>query len=126
MKETKTVLWETTSDIPGGNEQLTLSIVYNDNISNYDFVDVYMNRLRDGAIVIRVPVLNNAFKCGVMWPENSAAGNWFKMYIDGSSTSGTRRGGYSSSTNLGNYTSYDGGIWGAGTIYKVVGVKIIA
>ena len=125
MKETKNTLWETTTDMPAGNTQLTLDIVYNDNISNYDFVDVYMNRLRDGAIVIRVPILNNAFKCGVMWPEKSAAGNWFKMYIDGSGTSGKRYGGFSSSSNLNNYTSYDGGMWRAGTIYKVVGIKIV-
>ena len=125
MKETKTVLWETTSDLVGGNTQLTLSIVYNDDISSYNFVDVYMNRSRDGAIVIRVPVLNNSFKCGIMWPEKSASGNWFKMYIDGSGTTGNRMGGFSSSTKLDSYTSYDGGMWGAGTIYKIVGIKIV-
>lgn len=126
MRESKNTLWETTTTMPDGDTQLTLSIVYNDSISNYDFVDVYMNRRKDGAIVIRIPVLNNAFKCGIMWPESSAGGNWFKMYIDGSGTAGNRYGGYAASTNLGSYTSYTGGMWGNGTIYKVVGVKIIA
>ena len=122
-----TVLWTGTTASVTGDNQLTQSITYNDNIGNYDFVDVYYWCGRDGQCCRRIPVINSAFNCGVMWPEHHATGNynWFKMCMSGVGTTGYKRGGHARTTNLGNYTSYAGGMWSQGQFYKVVGIKEI-
>lgn len=119
-------LWTGTTASVTGDNQLTQSITYNDNIGNYDFVDVYYWCDKDGQCCRRIPVINSAFNCGVMWPEGHATGsnyNWFKMCMSGIETTGYKRGGHARTTNLDNYTSYAGGMWSQGQFYKVVGIK---
>ena len=122
-----TTLWTGPTASVTGNNQLTQSITYNDSIGNYDFVDVYYWCGKDGQCCRRIPVINSAFNCGVMWPEAHATGdyNWFKMCMSGVGTTGYKLGGHSKTTALDNYTYYNGGMWSQGQFYKVVGIKEI-
>ena len=128
----ETVLWEnSTHTPPSGDTRLTATIAYNESVGNFEFVDVYYNQAKPsqmGPAVSRRPVVNGEFTFGISWPEQSSQGNWFKMCISGSGTTGSMEGGHSSYSNAYSFANntYSGGMWSAGIIDKVVGINRIA
>lgn len=122
----ETVLWEGSSTPPSDDTQLTLSITFNETVENFKYVDVYWVGDHDNRQITRCYVTSGYFFFGTRWPENSYSGNWFMMSLSGNGTSGTRNGGYKTAGSIGSFSSYGGGMWGSGTIWKVVGVHRIA
>jgi hypothetical protein len=122
----ETVLWEGSSNPPSGDAQLTLSITFNETVENFKYVDVYWVGDHNNKQVTRCYVDSSQFFFGARWPENSYSGNWFMMSISGNGTTGSRNGGYKAANSIGTFSGYTGGMWGAGTIWKVVGIHRIA
>ena len=124
----ETVLWEGSTTSPTGDNKLSLSITFPETVANFEYLKIfYWYRTATNAAwkVDMCYVNGGGFHFTCQWPE-SASGNWFMYRLYGSGTSASGDGGYKAAGSVNTFGSYGGGMWGNGTIWKVVGVHRIA
>lgn len=124
----ETVLWEGSTTAPTGDNKLSLSITFPETVANFEYLKVfYWYRTTTNAAwkVDMCYVNGGEFHFTCQWPE-SATGNWFMFRLYGSGTSASGDGGYKAAGSVNTFGSYGGGMWGNGTIWKVVGCHRIA
>ena len=124
----ETVLWEGSTTAPTGDNKLSLSIAFPETVANFEYLKIfYWYRTTTNAAwkVDMCYVNGGEFHFTCQWPE-SATGNWFMYRLYGSGTSASGDGGYKAAGSVNTFGSYGGGMWGNGTIWKVVGCHRIA
>lgn len=125
----ETVLWEGTKTAPTGDNRLSLSVVFSETVANFEYLKIFYwyrkNNNNNAWKVDMCYVDNGSFHFTYQWPE-SATGNWFLYRLYGNGTTASGDGGYKTASNIGTWGSYAGGMWGNGTIWKVIGCHRIA
>ena len=124
----ETVLWEGSKISPSGNNLLSLSITFPESVANFEYLKIfywYRNTNNSSWKVDMCYVDNGSFHFTFQWPE-SATGNWFMYRLYGSDTTASGDGGYKAAGSVNKFGSYEGGMWEAGTIWKVVGCHRIS
>lgn len=124
----ETVLWEGSTTAPTGDNKLSLSITFPETVANFEYLKIfYWYRTTTNAAwkVDMCYVNGGEFHFTCQWPE-SATGNWFMYRMYGSGTAASADGGYKAAGSINTFGSYGGGMWGNGTIWKVVGCHRIA
>ena len=129
----ETVLWSNNNPQYTNDNKGVVSATLPETIANFESVEFWVatngnsqsTTLEPKDMVFKCTVTNSKAGFFYVIPENSATGNWFKWYgtIDGVTLSAT--GGYAAASNAGN-TTLNGGLWGKGSLYKVVGIHRIA
>ena len=124
----ETVLWEGSTTSPAGDNKLSLSITFPETVANFEYLKIfywYRTATNAAGKVDMCYVNGGGFHFTCQWPE-SASGNWFMYRLYGSGTSASGDGGYKAAGSVNTFGSYGGGMWGNGTIWKVVDVHRIA
>ena len=133
VRTDKTVLWSNNNPQYTSDNKGIVSATLPETIANFESVEFWVATSGNSQNTTKLPQ-DMVFKCTVtnakagffyVIPEGGATGNWFKWYgnIDGVTLSAT--GGYANANNVGN-NNFTGGLWGRGSLYKVVGVNRIA
>ena len=121
----ETVLWEDNTD-PAAGINGTRAI--NEDVSNFESIDVYFWRCSDHSQtyryyqVNRVPVISGNANFATFWQESTA---WFKMFLRISGTTATFREGHYTNAGLTD-TLTETDMYSQGNIFKIVGINRIA